>query len=138
MNGFDEFGRGLVVFAFDIEHLAADHAIDGADGVGDEADDLDCRSRRRVETGKDFKGAGLQRVAGEDGDGFAERHVAGGFAATQIVVVECGQVVVDERVGVQHFDSCTQALNAAWNRTSDGDGSLHGEHGTQALAPGKD
>ena len=117
MDGFDEFRRWLEVFALDIQHLAADHAIDGADGVGDEADDLHGCGRRRIEAGKDFKGAGLQRVAGEDGDRFAERHVAGGLAAAQVVVVERGQVVVDQRVGVQHLEGCAQALDAAWDRS---------------------
>ena len=41
VNGVDEFRRGLQVFAFEVQHLAADHALDGADGVGDEADDPD-------------------------------------------------------------------------------------------------
>ena len=91
-----------------------------------------------VEAGQHFEGAGLQRVAGEDGDGFAEGHVAGGLAAAQVVVVERGQIVVDERVGVQHLDGCAEALNAAGKRAGDGDGGLHGEHRAQALAAGKD
>ena len=69
-----------------------------------------------VEAGEDFEGAGLQRVSGEDGDGFAEGHMAGGLAAAQIVVVERGQVVVDERVGVQHLDGCAEVLDASGQR----------------------
>ena len=138
MDGFDEFRRGLEVFAFDVEHLAADHAVDGADGVGDEADDLHGSCGRRIEAGKNFEGAGLQRVAGEDGDGFAEGHVAGRLAAAQVVVVEGGQVVVDERVGVQHLEGRAEAFNAAGQRACDGDGGLHGENGAQPFAAGKD
>ncbi len=41
MNGHHQLRRGLLMFAFQVQHLAADHALDGADGVGDEADDLD-------------------------------------------------------------------------------------------------
>ncbi len=131
-------GVGFEMLALDVEHLAADHAVDGADGVGDEADDLHGCGGRRVEAGEDFEGAGLQRIAGEDGDGFAESHVAGWLAAAQVVVVERGQVVVDERVGVQHLDGRAEALDAAGKRACDGDGGLHGEHGAQALAAGKD
>ena len=137
MNGFDQLGRGLEVFAFEVEHLAADHALDGADGVGDEADDLDGCGGRAVEAGEHFKGAGLQRVAGEDGDGFAKDHVAGGLAAAQVVVVEGGQVVVDERVGVQHLDGRAQVFDAAGQRAGNGDGGLVGEQRAQALAARK-
>ena len=44
-----------------------------------------------------------QRVARENGHGFAEDLVAGGFAAAEIVVVESGQIVVDQRIGVDHL-----------------------------------
>jgi hypothetical protein len=39
-------------------------------------------------------------------------HVAGGLAAAQVVVVQGGQVVVDERVGVEHLEGRAQPLNA--------------------------
>jgi len=89
------------VFAFDIEHLAADHSIDRAYGVGDEADDFDGSGGRTVKPSQHFEGAGLQSVAGQDGNGFAKGLVAGGLAAAEIVVVEGGQVVVDERIGME-------------------------------------
>ena len=65
-----------------------------------------------VEPGQHFKGAGLQRVAGQNGDGLAEGHVAGGLAAAQIVVVQSRQVVVDQRVGVQHLEGRAQPLDS--------------------------
>ena len=138
MDGFDELGGGLEVFAFEVEHLAADHAVDGADGIGDEADDLRGRVGRAVEAGQHFEGAGLQRVAGEDGDGFTEGDVAGGLAAAQVVVVERGQVVVDERVGVKHLDGRAETLDAFGQAARDGDAGLHGEHRPETLAAGKD
>ena len=42
------------------------------------------------ELGDGLEGEGLQGVAGEDGDGFAEDLVAGGLAAAEVVVVEGG------------------------------------------------
>ena len=137
VDGFDQLGGGLEVFAFEIEHLAADHAVDGADGVGDEADDLHGGRGRAVEAGEHFKGAGLEGVAGKDGDGFAEGDVAGGLAAAQVVVVEGGQVVVDERVGVEHLEGRAEVSDSRRQRAGNGDGGLHGEHGTQALAAGE-
>ena len=109
MDGVDKLGRGLQVFAFDVEHLAADHAFDRAHGIGDEADDLDRRGGRALESGQHLEGAGLQRVAGQDGDGFAKGLVAGGLAAAQVVVVQGGQIVVDQRIGVEHLQGRAQA-----------------------------
>ena len=47
---------------------------------------------------------GEQAVAGEDRDVLAVGHVAGRLAAAQLVVVHRRQVVVDQRVGVDHLD----------------------------------
>ena len=67
--------------------------------------DGEARTSRRMATtvaagacrlGDGLKGQSLEGVAGEDGDGFAEDDVAGGLAAAEVVVVEGGQVVVDE------------------------------------------
>ena len=43
---------------------------------------------------------GLQGITGEQGGGFVELAMAGGLAATQIVVIHAGQVIVDQRVAV--------------------------------------
>ena len=51
-------------------------------------------------------------VAGEDGEGFAEDDVARWLAAAEVVVIERGQVVVDQRIGVQHFDCRAQIRDA--------------------------
>ena len=75
---------------------------------------------------------------GEDGDRFSESDVAGGLAAAEIVVVECGQIVVNERVGMEHLDGCAKSLDAAGDGAGDGSGGLHGEYGTKSLAAGED
>ena len=69
-----------------------------------------------VEAGQHLEGAGLQGVAGQNRDGFAEGHVAGGLAAAQVVVIERGQIVVDERIGVQHLDGRAQPFDALGQR----------------------
>ena len=47
---------------------------------------------------------GLQRIAGQERHRLAVLHVAGGLAAPQRVVVHAGEVVVHERIGVDHLD----------------------------------
>ena len=49
-----------------------------------------------------------QSIAREDCHGFAEDFVAGWFAAAEIVVIERGQIVVDQRIGVDHFERATR------------------------------
>ena len=73
------------------------------------------------EPGERLVGEGLERVSGEDGDGFAENDVAGGLAAAEIVVVERRQIVVDERIGVQHLDGCAEVFYS-------GEGIAAGDH----------
>jgi hypothetical protein len=119
VNGVDQLRSGLEVFAFQVQHLAADHALDSADGVGNQADNLDDRfggRGRRPKPGQHLEGAGLQRVAGQDGDGLAEDHVTGGLAAAQVVVVQSRQVVVDERVGVEHLEGRAQTGDSLGQR----------------------
>jgi hypothetical protein len=63
--------------------------------------------------------------------------VAGGKTAAQVVIVECGQVVVNQRVGVQHLQRGAQLLDAGRNTTLDHLPGLNAENGPQALATGK-
>lgn len=50
-----------------------------------------------------FKGEVEQTVAGENGLSHAVNHMVGGTAPAQRVVVHAGQVVVNQRIGVNHF-----------------------------------
>ena len=85
-----------------------------------------------------FVGIGLQRVSGEDGGCFSERYVAGGASATQVVIIERGQVVVDERIGVDHLQRGAEFVDPAGKGTGDHSRRLHAENGAQALPSGKD
>jgi hypothetical protein len=51
-----------------------------------------------------FEGHREQGIPGEDGSGFIETDVASGATAPQIVIVHCGQIVVDQGVAMDHFD----------------------------------
>jgi hypothetical protein len=71
-------------------------------------EDRDGGGRWRGERGDSLKGEGLEGVTCEDGGGFTEDNVAGRLAATEVVVVEGREIVVDEGVGVEHLEGCTK------------------------------
>ena len=106
----------------------------GANGERKLAHDVDDRSGRCGELRDGLEGERLQCVAGEDRDGFAEGHVAGGLAAAQIVVVERGQIVMDQRVGVHHLDRSAEVGRGWRELVRDAARGLHAEDGAQALA----
>ena len=84
-----------------------------------------------------LEGEGLERVTGEDGDGFSEGDVAGRLAAAEIVIVECGKVVVDERVGVDHLERGAEVGCAIGQCASDHAGGFHAEDRAKAFASGE-
>ena len=88
------------------QRAAQGGSVAGADGVAEGEDQLDAGFGvgMGVGLGQDLEGAGLERVAGEDGGGFVEGDVHGGAAAAQGVVVHRRQVVVHERIRVHQFD----------------------------------
>ena len=64
--------------------------------------------------GEQFEGQRLQAVAYEQCGRFIEFNVAGRPAAAQHVVVHARQVVMDQRVGVDHFDSAGDDIELFW------------------------
>jgi len=92
-----------------------------------------------VQVGEGLEGEGLERVAGEDGCGLAKGHMTSRLAAAEVVVVECGQVVVDKRIGVDHLDRCAEFGRGGVERAATGDhaGSFDGEDRAQAFAAGE-
>ena len=87
--------------------------------------DLHARFRRTFETGHDFVSLCLKSVTGKDGDGLAENHMASRFATTEIVIIEGREIVMNERIGMQHFQSATQLFNALGKATGDHAGCFH-------------
>ena len=106
----------------------------GAAGRGDLAHDLHPPGGRdRVRGGENLEGLREQGVAGEDREGLAEDLVRGRPPAADVVVVHRRQVVVDQRVGVDHLDGRRhrqrqRAIEAAALRRGEG------ERRAQALA----
>jgi len=139
MNGIDRLRRGPGSLALEIEHLAANHTFDGAGGLGDEANDLHRRGRGAAKLRERLISERLQGVARQNGNSLAKDDVAGGLATAQVIVVKRRKIVVNQRVGVQHFNGCTQVLHSGWQGAVAAQRArgLHGEHRAQALAAGK-
>ena len=53
--------------------------------------------------GQGLEGGSQQAVTGQDRGGLSVDHVVGGTAPAQLVVVHGGQIVVNERIGVDHL-----------------------------------
>src|SRR5215813_5613101 len=134
MNVFERWQVGLGVLRFEIDHLAANHAIDSSRAMRDLFDDAYTGFRRTLQTRKNFIGLSLQSVAGEDSHGFAEYHMTGRPATPQVIVVEGRKVVVNERVGVQHFERGAQVIDSIRQLSFDHAPGLTAQDRTQALS----
>src|SRR6185437_6602622 len=76
-------------------------------------------------------------VCGEDGDGLSVRDVAGRLAAPEIVVIERGEIVVDQRVSVHHLDGGAEVRSSRRQFMRDAASGFHAEDGAQAFAARK-
>ena len=87
-----------------VEVLAAHHAVHAGSG-----DELAHRGQHvgrlaGLVAQREPQGLGEEPVARQDRHVLAEGHVTGGLPAAELVVVHRRQVVVDQRVGVDHLD----------------------------------
>ena len=85
---------------------------------------------------QDGERVGQQGVAGQDGQGLAVNLVAGRAAPAQRVVVHGRQVVVNERVGMQHLYGAGRRQDVRGSAAEDLVGSAHQQR-AQALAAGR-
>ena len=77
-----------------------------------------------------------QGISGQNGDRIAEDFVTGREPPSQVVVIQRRQVIMDQGIGVHHFDCGAKVeKNVAVSRQA----LSRGQHqdGTHALAPGK-
>ena len=119
-------------FAEDVDGFSADEAL-GADAFGGDFEDFDDLLGWKGEGGEDFEGEGEEGVSSEEGNGFAELDVAGGESAAEVVVIESGEVVVDEGEGVDHLERAT-GVEGGLFVASDGLGGEEDEGGAEALS----
>src|SRR5579872_2219419 len=137
MNVLQHANVRLAMLSFEIDHLAANHSVDGTGTASYFFDDAHSRCCRATQTGQGFVCLGLQRVARQNGDSLAKNFVTCGPSATQIIIVQGGKVVVDERVGMQHLERCAQIFNSRWKRSGHHPASFQTENGPQSFAAGE-
>ena len=105
-RGVDEIKRGLgrlASFRCQIRDLAGDESA-GARGTGQFSDEIGRGvTAERLCRGENGEGLGQQGITGEDCYPLPEHFVRSGFAATEVVVVHARKVIVDERIGMDHF-----------------------------------
>ena len=83
--------------------------------------------------GKHLERESLQSVACQDGCRFIEGAMCGRFATAEVIIVHGRQVVMHQRVGVEHFDRGADAGRAGFGGAEEG-GDLHDQEAAQALA----
>ena len=96
---------GPLALGFEVFDLSTDHSVHGAGAAGNLFNDFHACFRRTFEPREHLISLGLERVPSEDGESFPIDYVARWLAAPHIVIVERRQVVVNERIGVQHLQS---------------------------------
>ena len=133
-----QFGRGkFFAFAFQIRHLPGDE-LQRAGRLGDFQNQIAVRiARPALGLRGDFKRLRQQRVAREHGDAFAEDLVVGRLATAEIVVVHRGQIIVDERVGVDALHGAGERHGVGFAAAT-GFGGGEAERGAHAFAAGKE
>ena len=137
MDVFQHFDIRLAVLSLQVDDLAADHSIYGSCSTSDFFDDAYTGFGRTLQLGQHFVSLGLQRTACENCDCFSENFMTGRPAAAQIVVVERGQIVVDERIGVQHLQRGSKFFDSRGKGTRDHAASFHTKNGAQTFSPGE-
>src|SRR5690606_16937419 len=115
-----------VLALLEIERLAADHAVDPG-MLGQDRDGVGHRGRRDPvgATDQHRERAGQQRVADQDRVGDPELDVDGWLPAALEGVVHRRQIVVDQRIGVDHLERAAgrkRVGDLASDRLAAGDG----------------
>jgi hypothetical protein len=127
----------LLFLCGQVEHLASHHAV-----VAGGARKLERQLSPHPAIGMgggisdDLERHGQQAVTGQNGGGFIIGNVAGGFAAAQVVVVHCRQVIMHQRIAMDAFQCRADAQRLIMICPEDA-GTFGHEERTQPLALGK-
>ena len=98
MDVIDRIKVHLLAFAFDVDHFATDHAV-GTQQVSEDFDRLRVAGLAHQLESENAKG-----IASHDGGGFAELLVARRLTAPKVIVIDAGQVIVNQAEGMEHFE----------------------------------
>ena len=120
-------------FAFEVDHLSADHT-QNAGGIRQRF----CRrhhsvSRHILCRKHHLKGARQQRVARQECHRLAESDMCGGFSAAQRTVVHAGQIVMHQRIAVDHFHAHSERQRSFGIAAAQA-AEFHREHRTDAFS----
>src|SRR6476469_4027892 len=137
MNILQGFGIRLNVLGFEIDDLAADHPIYGAGSFCDLCDYAHTRFRWALQLRERLVGLSLESISSEDCNRLTENFVARGPPSPKVVVVERRKVVVNQRIGMQHFECGAEICDSGWERTTDQPACLHAKNRPDALASGE-
>lgn len=89
-----------------IYHLAADHTLYPSRTcqlVNTAQNSFRRKAAAEIGGGHCRKSVGQQGIPGQKSDAFPKLNMAGGLAAAQIIIIHAGQVIVDERIGMNHL-----------------------------------
>ena len=96
-------GDILAALGIQVQGLSQDHAF----RTGIPGQDLyQVRQHSRIAVGNGFKCLRQQGITGKDRRGFGECLMGAGSAAPEIIVIHGRKIVVDQRIGVNHFQGC--------------------------------
>ena len=137
MNVFEHFRVDALAFGFEVGDLAANHAVDGSGGGGDFGEHGDAAIGVNGCGGNGFEREREKSITRKNCRGFAELFVGSGLAAAKIVVVERGEIVVDERVGVNEFDGASGIVRGCDVRIEDASG-FEAQNWADAFTAGED
>src|ERR1043165_931823 len=105
MNRFEKVRVRRLSFPFEIRHLPADPSTGGPRGSGKLCYQACSAIPWNRELRQHLKRQSEQRIAGQDRHRIAENLVVGELAAPVVVVVERGQVVMNQGVRVNQFQA---------------------------------
>lgn len=126
-------GIGGKGFCGEVFNLSADNALAAAGGGEFEDEGVGGMREGGMGFGHPLAGEGEEGVAGEEGVGFSELDVGGGFSAAEVVIVHAGQVIMHEGIGMEEFE-CEGGAECAGGVASHGLADGESEDGPQTFS----
>src|SRR5262245_14851332 len=112
MNRFELFTSYGTAFPLEIKNLTRDHTVrTSCGGCKCRNDTQDMIRRKMFGTCDCLESESQEGIAGKDGDGFIKLLMTGGSPATKIIVVHCREIIMDERITMNHLDGCGDGQN---------------------------
>ena len=127
VNVIDNFQIDSLAFAFDVSHLATDHAI-RAEQMGEKLNRL-----RIAGLAHHLESVDAERIARHHGSRFAKLLVTRELATAVIIVIDAREVIVDKAERMEHFESARRKPDLVSLAAKHVERGLR-KAGTQALA----